>query len=202
MDNEYDDEQAAQKRNGRSEALSTQNAELKEQVSELTRANNMLQEKLNTALVTGTSGACTELKQEFLTLMASHKALLGMPADTPIEDFTDSMGIMALTNIHKALQKANSISHGRASTAGTRTGTAASKHMDVDEMQQRITSLEDELHTALLSAEDIRLLKGKLMSLVERARIDKERLIKAESEWWVLQGAAHVCAWEYEGVLV
>jgi len=180
MDEYDDDEQVAQKRNGRAEALTTQNEELKAQVSELTRANKMLQEKLNTALVTGTTGACTELKQEFLNLLYVHKNLLGLPADTPVDDFTDSMGVTALANIHEALQKSNSISHGRESTAGSRASTAA--RMGVDEMQQRIISLEDELHTALLSAEDIRLLKAKLLSLVERARVDKERLIKAESE--------------------
>jgi len=180
MDEYEDDEQAAQKRNGRTEALVMQNEELKEQVSELTRANYLLKEKLNTALVTGTTGACTDLKQEFLNILSVHKGILGMSVDTSVDDFTDSMGIMALTNIHKALQKSNSASHGRQSTTSSRTGTAVK--MDVEEMQQRIIALEDELHTALLCAEDIRLLKAKLSSLVERARIDKERLIKSESE--------------------
>ena len=179
---EYDDEQVAQKRNGRSEAL-TRN--LENQVSELQKKNSILQEKLNVALMTGTSGATPDLKKEFLSLCSTHKGMLGMPADVSlsVEDFDDQMGIVVLANVNKVLQKANGAAggHGRASTAGTRVGTAKTA-MDSDEMLQRIHSLEEELHTALLAAEDIRLLKGKLMGLVDRARIDKERLLKAESE--------------------
>ncbi len=177
-----DDEQQAQKRNGRNEALQTQNAELKNQVLELTKENNVLQEKLNVALVTGTSGACDDLKTEFINLCHSHSTLLGMSADIPLNSFNDQIGIMVLTNVNKALQKMSATNnHTRSSTAGSRMTTGTHK-MDNEEMLQRIASLEDELHTALLSAEDIRLLKNKLMSLVDRARIDKERLLKAESE--------------------
>ena len=48
-------------------------------------------------------------------------------------------------------------------------------------MGEHIQQLQDELRNALKAGEDIRLLKAKLESLVERARKDKERYISAKS---------------------
>ena len=50
------------------------------------------------------------------------------------------------------------------------------------ELMERVKGLEDELRLALGAAEDIRALKGKLMQMVERTRVEKESRLKTEQE--------------------
>ena len=63
----------------------------------------------------------------------------------------------------------------------SRVGSAP--HADNESMlHARIRDLEGELQLALGAAEDIRLLKSKLMNVVDRNRIEKERTLKIESD--------------------
>lgn len=169
-----EDEQQTQRRTGREETLG-------QKMDELRAENAALREKLQTALVTGTTGMCDDLKNEFVKLIQSHRAALQMTVPDNSDEFNDSQGMMALANIHKALAKANSSSASghRSSTAGSRLGTAG--HDEMHAMSEHIQQLQDELRNALKAGDDIRLLKAKLENLVDRARKDKERYLQAKS---------------------
>eukprot|EP00605_Chrysophyceae_sp_TOSAG23-4_P000408 GSChrysophyteH1.ASY1.ANO1.464.1 assembled CDS len=150
------------------------------EIDALRTENATLQEKLRTALVTGTNGMCSELKAEFVKLCQSHRAALQMRTPDNVDDFTDQLGILCISNVAKALVKTNTpgaTAH-RSSTAGSRVGTS---HDDVLGMTEHIQQLQDELRQALKAGDDIKLLKAKLENLVERARRDKERYLLAKS---------------------
>ena len=179
MDDDYeadfsqDDEQQQQRRSGREEKVG-------QEMEELRAENANLREKLQTALTTGTSGMCNDLRQEFFKLLSTQSgAAVGMSIPDNVDDFTDQQGILALSNISKVLNKNGGGAARVSNTAGSRLGTAGGGELQA--MAEHIQQLQDELRNALKAGEDIRLLKAKLESLVERARKDKERYLTAKS---------------------
>ena len=143
-DEEWDDEQNAQKRSSDGGGISAEMESLREE-------NDKLRSKLQVALTTGTSGMCDELRDEFIKLIQSKRASLAMSVPDDINSFNDQQAIHAMSNIAKALSKANSsgTAH-RTSTAGSRAGTAGltATHEEVHAMHEHISQLQDELRNA------------------------------------------------------
>jgi hypothetical protein len=81
---------------------------------------------------------------------------------------------------HPQYKKSSSVA-GTVTVSSTGGGGGGGGASD-SELQQRINNLEEELRLALGAAEDIRALKAKAISLVERIRVEKEEKLRCESE--------------------
>jgi len=157
---------------------------LESEVDDLRRQNEDLKAKLNEALLTG-GGSSMELREEFAELCKAHRSSIGLNIKDSSQ-ISDETGIIILQGVSKALL-ASSAGDGTGAPASSRgasrMGTAQSHKTESDsELRQQIHSLQQELRLALGAAEDIRLLKSKLLSSVDRNRIDKEKTLKSTED--------------------
>jgi hypothetical protein len=144
----------------------------------------------------------SKLMKSFLNLSTQH-SFDSYPA-TDSTELTETICLSLLTQTNKKLseqqkqlqqlqqqlQQQQEQQHPQykksSSVAGTvtvsSTGGGGGGGASDSELQQRINNLEEELRLALGAAEDIRALKAKAISLVERIRVEKEEKLRCESE--------------------
>lgn len=112
-----------------------------------------------------------KLMKTFLNFSSQHSL------ENPAMDLTEMNETICLSLLAQTTKKLNE-KNIKKSTSMTTSGMMASD----SELQQRIHNLEEELRLALGAAEDIRALKAKAISLVERIRLEKEEKLRCESE--------------------
>ncbi|CAE7764796.1 unnamed protein product, partial [Symbiodinium microadriaticum] len=116
----------------------------------------------------------SKLIEEFMDFGITHS--LSNPAVDTAE-MTEDMCISMLKQVSRKLAESSN-------TAKTLTTKPSMSSFQGSEstLQQRISNLEEELRNALGAAEDIRALKAKAISLVERIRQEKEDKLRIEGE--------------------
>jgi len=193
-----DDEQHAQKMNGRLELLTTKNMELQAELKAERAKNEKLERELllkTEKHMTGTGSPHTgsasllsnELKQELVAFCSAHIDIdLGVTVHS-IEEATDSACINVLKAASNLIKTGSRSRGGTANTGGgggggTRGGTAGLRGEREQALLERVKDLESELKLALGAAEDIRALKAKLLQLVDRVRMEKEAKMRADAE--------------------
>mmetsp|Transcript_15831 Transcript_15831/g.23828 ORF Transcript_15831/g.23828 Transcript_15831/m.23828 type:complete len:415 (+) Transcript_15831:120-1364(+) len=176
LENEEDlgnapDEQDHQKMNGQLEAALE---ELKNCQAELEAERQAHEETKKELLQTQQQPSNNDknsdrLMESFINFALTHSL------DSPTmetRDMTDEICLSILDQATKKLQKASRKPQPSSTTA----------NMGESELHQRIANLEEELRLALGAAEDIRALKAKAVSLVERIRMEKEERLRCEAE--------------------
>jgi hypothetical protein len=168
------DEQAEQKVNGRIESLEIKIEELKRELdqerNDHSRTIKILDStrdelmKMSTSVVSvgAQSSLSTELKSEIFN--CGLKNSISVNAQDP-DELTEAECMHIVKTISKLC----------------RSKQDGKSVINSNDAENRIRNLENELRLALAATEDIRALKAKVLYMMERARIEKEGKLKAES---------------------
>jgi hypothetical protein len=171
---EATDEQGFQKANGRIETLQQELQRVKEELKKEQEAHQKTRK--NTDADSGKVDGF--LVQSFSEFSEAHKLDSAQYFSKPGE-VTSAMCSAVLTEAAKKWKKTKKELKEQKNRSDELTKLQTS---DPDSLVTRIRGLEEELRLALGAAEDIRLLKAKLLSMVDRSRTDKEARIRIEAE--------------------
>jgi len=188
-DGEYQqDEQHSQKINGKIERMQLKIDELTRELTNERTNHELLKQQVKSSSDNGVM--TTVLRSEFATFIVNNA--LHVPNVHDSGDMNDENCVLILQTASKMIQSLKESSSGSGtnrpgSTSGERVHTTTSTRAHTPaqsetELMQRIKNLEFELRLALGAAEDIKALKAKLLQLVDRVRIEKEKKMQTESE--------------------
>ena len=207
-----DDEQHAQKVNGKIEALQTRVEELQRELAQEKKAHDdtrrTLQQELQSARtasreenmlassedtnseLTKYKSMCSKLKERLdEALMVGDAEACPAILRSEFIKFCKKFKIFPELkekdiNIATCVQILNAKNIGAQPKSRATSPSAANANTQVanEHLTERIKLLEEELRLALGAAEDIRALKAKLLQMIERTRVEKELKIKAEIE--------------------
>ena len=190
---EEEDEQKSQLFNGKIEVLQqevsnlrlalqnektsheTTKASLKDAESQVLSAVTALEERKSSSSSFVDGNTLQKELQSFLIAHAIEVEGINFDTDFHLEQYRQILHAISSKIVDGSKRKSIAL--------GLKTTTV----MNDSELSQRVSHLEEELKMALGASEDIRALKCKLVSMVERTRIEKEMKLKADSDAMLLR---------------
>jgi hypothetical protein len=196
-DDDDDDEQHSQKVNGQLEAIQEELNSLRQELEDEREAHLNTKRKLEETLVFGgenKGGDDGELEKAHAKIKELEKIVKTSNSSKLMEDFMDFGMIHSFSNpaidssdmtediCRSLLQQATKKIQSSSKPLTKKPSMGSSANASDSDLRQRISNLEEELRNALGAAEDIRALKAKAVSLVERIRLEKEDKLRVEAE--------------------
>lgn len=196
-DQTEDDDQHTQKVNGQLEAIQDELKAVRKELENERESHENTKRKLEETLVFGgeNKGDDGELQLAQNKIKELERIVKSSLSTKLMEDFMDFGMIHSFSNpaidssdmtedicrslLQQATKKIQQVSSKPLAKKPSMNSTSQVSDSD---LRQRVANLEEELRNALGAAEDIRALKAKAISLVERIRLEKEDKLRIEVE--------------------